>query len=384
MEEVESVIEDLIEIYATLVAENPFKTLAVVLAALVLIGSNASRIDTVEQQTEDLLPDSIASVAAFETLGKEFSTAGGTRYTVLVETGPSYANSTEPRDVRDPAVIRYLMSASNDISRFDRVSSISTPGDFFQKTPSTKAETREVLDRAGEEQWSQFISRDYTAARIQVLSSGLSSEEQDRLATSIRNVMESHDKPPGVRVSYTGDVYINQAFQRESEQTQGFTTLVSLVGVLVVVVVLFRSVANGLFSLLGLIFGIIAGLGTYGLLGLNFSPATSGAISIGIGIAIDFGIQVVSRYREETQGREAEEALQETLKGVLSPMSVALVAALIGFSALSAGRITFLGELGTVLSLTTFFAYVGAVTLIPAAMVIYDRRINPFVRRVKP
>jgi predicted RND superfamily exporter protein len=58
---------------------------------------------------------------------------------------------------------------------------------------------------------------------------------------------------------------------------------------------------------------------------------------------------------------------------------VALVAATIGFTALSAGRITFLGELGTVLTLTTGFAYVGALTLIPAAMVIYDRRINPFV-----
>lgn len=371
-----------LDAYGSFVAGNPFKVVAAVIAAGVLLGANASSIETVEQETEDLLPDSIDSIAAFDTLSKEFSAAGGTRYTVLVETSPSYSGSDEPRDIRNPEAIRYLTATSNDIGRIDGVSSVSSPAQLFPKQPSTEAEAQQFLERAGRERWSGFISEDYSAARIQVLSSGLSSEEQNGLASRIRNVMESQGPPRGLEVSYSGDVYINQAFQRESERTQGFTTLVSLVGVLVVVVALFRSVASGLFSLLGLIFGIIAGLGTFGLLGFNFSPATSGAVSIGIGIAIDFGIQVVSRFREETLRRETEKALQETLKGIFSPMSVALVSALIGFSALNAGRITFLSELGTVLSLTTAYAYVGALTLIPAAMVIYDRRINPFVSRV--
>jgi len=64
------------------------------------------------------------------------------------------------------------------------------------------------------------------------------------------------------------------------------------------------------------------------------------------------------------------------IKGVIKPMTIALIAAIIGFTALSFGRITFLSELGTLLTLTTLFAYIGALTLIPILLVLYDQRIS--------
>ena len=368
--------------YASLVARHPFAVIAGVLLFAGLVAPNAAGIETVEQNTEDLLPESIPSVGAFSTLSSEFGQAGGTTYTVLIETDPSYADSNEPRDVRRPEVVSYLISTTEDISRIDRVSAVSSPADSYPEVPASVRESQEYLNSS--QSSSRFVSSDYSAARIQVTSTGLSTEEQSQIAGRIQEVMERQETPAGLRVSYTGDVYIDQAFQEESQQSQSFTTLVSLIGVLVIVMLLFRSIVNGISSLLGLIFGVAVGLGVYGALGLNFSPATSGSISIGIGIAIDFGIQVVSRYREEVKDSGPEPALQETLEGVVGPMTVALVAATIGFTALSAGRITFLGELGTVLTLTTGFAYVGALTLIPAAMVIYDRRINPFVSNLLP
>jgi predicted RND superfamily exporter protein len=64
------------------------------------------------------------------------------------------------------------------------------------------------------------------------------------------------------------------------------------------------------------------------------------------------------------------------IQGVIKPMTIALIAAIIGFTALSFGRITFLSELGTLLTLTTISAYIGALTLIPVLLVIYDQRIS--------
>jgi len=155
--------------------------------------------------------------------------------------------------------------------------------------------------------------------------------------------------------------------------------LLSLVGVFVVVILLFRSLINGLTSLSALVLGIAAGMGTYGWLGMNLSPATSGSISMGIGIAIDFGIQTVSRYKEERNDFGIEKSLFNMIEGVINPMTIALIASIIGFTALSFGRITFLSELGTVLSLTTTFAYIGALTLIPALLVTYDRHISKYI-----
>jgi predicted RND superfamily exporter protein len=100
---------------------------------------------------------------------------------------------------------------------------------------------------------------------------------------------------------------------------------------------------------------------------------------MGMGIAIDFGIQTVSRYKEERQNYGIEKSIEKIIEGVFKPMTIALVAAIIGFTALSFGRITFLSDLGTMLTFTTLFAYIGALTLIPVLLVLYDKYGDKYI-----
>ena len=80
---------------------------------------------------------------------------------------------------------------------------------------------------------------------------------------------------------------------------------------------------------------------------------------------------------------KVKDALAETVEGVINPMTIALLAALIGFASLSLGRITFLSDMGTLLTLTTLGAYIGALTLIPASLVFYDRYKDKIILKVK-
>ena len=361
----------IIDRYSRILSERPFAVLAAMILLTVFMAAGASSVETVEQNQADLLPDSIDSVAAFDVIGAEFGqSSGGTTYTILFETAPNYPNSTEVRDVRDPELLRYLETISNDLSSMKEVVTVSSAADLVDE-PATKREVSMQLQQS--RQSSQFISEDYSFTIMRVSATDLSSDEQQELAGRIKTSVRTNDRPAGIDVSYTGTPFINQAFQQQTQSTMSQTSAISLVGVLVLVIVLFRSLAYGLSSLSALIFGIVAGFGLYGWLGLNMSPATSGAVSMGMGIAIDFGIQTVSRYREEREEMGIEEAIAETIGGVLNPMTIALVAALIGFSSLSLGRITFLSDMGTMLTLTTASAYVGALTIIPALLVIYDR-----------
>jgi len=362
---------EIIENYSKILTERPFLVLAAITAITVLMASGAANVETVEQNNEDLLPDTIESVEAFDIIGAEFGqSGGGSTYTILIETAPNHGNSNEIRDVRDPRLLNYMETVSNDISSFNNVVDVSSPSDLVNE-PSTKRVAWNQMQKSG--QASNFISSDYSFAIIRVTSTDISSGEAEDLATRIKTSVDVNDKPSGIEVGYTGDPFINQAFQEQSQSTQGQTTIISLVGVLVVVILLFRSIINGLTSLSALIFGILSGFGLYGLIGLNLSPATSGAVSMGMGIAIDFGIQTVSRYKEERENFGIQRSLEEMIAGVFKPMTIALIAAIIGFTALSFGRITFLSDLGTMLTLTTFFAYVGALTLIPVLLVLYDK-----------
>lgn len=371
----------IIEKYSRTISERPFAVLTAMILLTVFMAAGASSVETVEQNQADLLPDSIDSVAAFDVIGAEFGqSSGGISYTILFETAPNYANSTEIRDARDPEFLNYLETVSNDLSSMKEVVTVSSAADLVNK-PATKREASMQLQQTG--QASQFISEDYSFTIMRVSATDLSSDEQQELADRIKTSVKTIDRPAGIDVSYTGTPFINQAFQEQTQSTMSQTSAISLIGVLIVVIVLFRSLAYGLSSLSALIFGIVAGFGLYGWLGLNMSPATSGAVSMGMGIAIDFGIQTVSRYREEREEMSIEEAVEETINGVLNPMTIALVAALIGFLSLSLGRITFLSDMGTMLTLTTVSAYIGALTIIPALLVIYDRKVSEKMLEVK-
>lgn len=380
-------IEEFIERYAEFINQRPIKFLFGILLVTGALAAGGTQVETVEQSTQDFLPDSVPAIQAFEVLDAEFSSAEATSYTVLFETSPRYPESNEIRDMRNPQFLRFTRAVSNDLSRIDQVNSASSPSQLLNDIPAAKSEVQKSFDRIPDSRVQRFISEDYDAAKLEVSASGLTQEEQKELAGRIRRTVRSHETPPGIETSYAGQTYIDEAFQRESRQTTSLTTIVAFGGVLVVVILLFRSIYYGMTSMLTLVFGIAAGFGVFGYLGLNLSPATSGAISIGVGIAIDFGIQPVARYREERENSGIEKALETTLKNIYRPMTLGLIGALMGFSALSTGRITFLSSLGALLSLTTLLAYFSAFSVIPASVVIHDRylaeRIDAILKPVK-
>ncbi|MFB6217429.1 MAG: MMPL family transporter, partial [Candidatus Aenigmatarchaeota archaeon] len=351
-----------IESYAGLIESNPGKIIIILVISALFISSFSSEVKTVEQQMEDFLPDSEPVIRTFNALEAEFPTSGGTNYNVLIQVDPDYPNSTEIRDVRNPRFLRYVATVTEELKKLEKVSSVQSPSELFSDIPSSKSGVKRALKQMGEARWSRSIAEDYRSIKIEVGSAGLTSSEQEKLADSIRKSIEAQPLSSDLKISYAGQLYIDEAFQNQSQETMSTTSTISLIGVLVVVIILFRSVYYGLNSLLTVIFGIAVGFGIYGILGLNITPQTSGAISLGIGIAVDFGIRPIARYREERKDLEIQEALSETLKGILTPMTLGLIAANIGFLALAFGKLTFLADLGYLLTLTTTMAYLAAFT----------------------
>lgn len=373
-------IGDVLDRWSSILARSPGTVLVIMLVLFGVLALGGQHVGTAQQNTEDFLPDRFPVIDAFNTISAEFGSAEATSYTVLIQTDPSYADSNEIRDVRDPRLLRYIETVSNDLRRLDRVTSVSGPSSLFSKTPPSRAETEAALNAIGEGRWSQFISDDYSAVRMTVEAAGISASEELAVAEQIQSTVKAHDRPPGLALTYTGQPFIDKAFQNQSNETMGMTTMVAILGVLIIVIILFRSLYYGLNSILTVVFGIVAGFGVFGYLGFNISPATSGAIAIGIGIGVDFGIQTVSRYIEEREHRGIDKSIQITLGGVARPMTLGCIAALLGFSSLSFGTITFLSSLGYILSLTTAFAFVAAFTVVPPLIILYDRYVTEDIR----
>ena len=371
--------------YAEIVTENPGKVFAASIIATIILVAGAQQIETEEQDVNDFLPESYESITALNKIEAEFSSAEATTYTILIETDPEYSNSTEIRDIRNPKALRYIKMVSEEAENFDKVTNVESPTDLFREIPPTKRKVQQNLDQLGQQRWEQTITTEYNAARITIEAAGISQSEGVKLAENLQYHIDSLPKQPGLELTYTGSIFIDQAFQEQSNNTSQTTSLVAFAMVMVVVILLFRSIFYGLTSLQTLIFGVAAGVGLFGWLGLNLSPSTSGAISVGIGIAVDFGIQPVSRYREERkqEGLSMKQSLFKTLEGTVRPMTLGLIAAIMGFSTLAIGDVTFLSDLGIILSLTTLMAYLSALTVIPSTLILHDKYLKQKINKLK-
>jgi predicted RND superfamily exporter protein len=113
-------------------------------------------------------------------------------------------------------------------------------------------------------------------------------------------------------------------------------------------------------------------MGYVGLIGMGLSSQTSGVLSMIMGIGIDFGIQVVTRYRLELPDKSPSHAMAVSLNNVIIPMSTTTLAALIGFQAMSLGKLTFLGDMGTIMSYGVAASMLAAITVVPALIIIID------------
>ncbi len=218
-----------------------------------------------------------------------------------------------------------------------------------------------------------YVSDDYTTSVIRINLAEMSREKRYEFVDELERVVRETEKPAGLELKVTGEPVIARELKKQVQPTMRKTSTFSLICIFAIVCLLFLSLRYGIISLLAIGFGVVWVYGTLGLLGIPINPSMSGGISMIMGIGIDFGIQVVNRFREERKKRGIEEAMKVTLSSVFVPMLVTTLAALIGFRAMSLGELTLLADLGNMMSLGVLFCFIAAITVVPSVLVISEK-----------
>jgi RND superfamily putative drug exporter len=176
----------------------------------------------------------------------------------------------------------------------------------------------------------------------------------------------------GLRVEMGGD----------AAEAEGGQHLLEVVGVLVAAVVLvvtFGSlVAAGLpllTALLGIAIGVTAITAATGFVDLSSSTPTL-AIMLGLAVAIDYALFIVSRYRQElAPGGDPEEAAGRAVGTAGTAVMFAGLTVVIGLAGLTVVGIPILTEMGLAAAATVVVAVLIALTLLPALLGFAGRRV---------
>ncbi|MFH1642121.1 MAG: efflux RND transporter permease subunit [Nanoarchaeota archaeon] len=367
--------KQIVKNYSGFVSYHPYLMVLLVISISVFAVFEAKNIQMKSMDYKDMLPDDIEVMKTLEIIGDEF---GGTDSAMIaIEVVPNHKGSDETRDVRDPDIIKYLQLLTQTVLHVDYVISATSPASILKsKNNNTLPKTRHDINPIVKESsaLSSYLSSDYKIALIKIsLADGF---DEDEMLVDLNKVLNEVPKPSGVNVAVAGQDLAMSIVKQSIGSDMQKTTRVSLIGILIVLFLLFRSIRFGLTPLATIGVGILWAFGFIGLIGMGMSSATSGVISMIMGIGIDFGIQTVTRFRQELKKMKAEQAMEITLNAVFMPMATTTMAALIGFKAMSFGELTMMAEMGTMMSYGIAACFLAAITIVPALLVIGERLTN--------
>jgi len=376
-------MSNLLEKYSYLITRHPITVLVVMLLVSAYAIEMVGTIETKKSDMKSMLPGDVGSIATLNSIENEF---GSTNFVLFaVETYPSYNGSDEVRDVRDQRVLLYMDQLSELAIHTESVIDVTSAATVLKsinkgRLPQSAREVQELSAKNG--LLDNYISKDYTLSLVKIQTTD--DVDLKSLEVELDKIINELPRPPGITTNLAGAAMEGVVMEKNIGPDMANTSLYSLIGILIIILVLFRSIKYGFTPMTTIIFGSLWAMGFVGFIGMGMSSQTSGVLSMIMGIGIDFGIQVVTRYRFELENIPAlkqrhpnldignKDAMAVTLNNVIIPMLTTTLAALIGFQAMSLGKLTFLGDMGTIMSYGVAASMVAAITIVPALVIILD------------
>ncbi|HVC74995.1 MAG TPA: MMPL family transporter [Candidatus Micrarchaeaceae archaeon] len=234
---------------------------------------------------------------------------------------------------------------------------------------------------------SSYISKNSHEALVVVHFNDSSAIAQNFVTQIVSEI-----QPSAVKVYATGQVPINLAFNTTLEQDLKRAEVVALPITLILLVLIFASFVAAVLPISVGILAIVGGVG--GTLFLaRFTDVSQYAINvvtlIGLGVAIDYSLFIVNRFRDElAAGASREDAIAKALSTAGRAITFSGVTVAVGLSAMLFFQGTFLASMGAAGAIVVAVAVVYGLTFLPALLSVLGPRVDrlrlPFLGRRKP
>lgn len=173
---------------------------------------------------------------------------------------------------------------------------------------------------------------------------------------------------PGLTATLSGNVNIAYHWMSRLEATHFQGVAISLALVLLTASLVFRSIWDGIISVIPVSLTVLLLYAVMGYLGIYLEPATSMFAAIAIGVGVDFSIHLVDGLHASL--KENGDDLQDTLTTALPPIARACffnsTALALGFSVLMSSELPMLQRFGGLVTLAALASFLTALVIIPA------------------
>ena len=306
-----------------------------------------------------------------------------------------------PHDIRDPRVVASVVELHERLEAESSIEKVMSVAPLFQGEGGVPPDLEGVKKRLASASGSgaeSFFNDDFSIMLVYVSPlAGLSEEKVRAVTEMIQNDVDAITKPAGVKYKITGVAPLIIELLRLMREDMKFTTAVAAAIIFGLLALLERSFSKGFLVFLPLIFGITWTFGTMGFLGIPISISTVMIGAVIIGLGVEYGIFMVSRYyeerwgkrgrgrkegkerKEEKEGKEGKagkssrEALRVAVTNIGASTFGSAATTIAAFLALTLSVMPMIQHLGQSLALGIFFCWIAAVLVNPCFIVFEER-----------
>lgn len=372
-----NLIERLLKAISKVVLRFPVQIL--VFAAL-LIGFSISQMRHLQIGFDNIsmLPDKFPLKQITKRIEKTFN--GIQTFEILVDT-------KKPNGLTDPQTLKQIDRFIKEVSRNKDVTNAFSVIDLLEKVHKTLADPKsnETLP-SSKEAIAQYLFLLSSSANTN-LGTMITSDHQRmkiRLAISISDTRDTEKLYNEIQITARRYFEPNIAFEIGGGPAAMIGALryivwgkiqnifASLLILILLFSLLFRSMSRSLISVLTLPLGVFSTFGLMGVTGIRLDMITAIITSFAMGIGVDFSIHWLAAFENEHKRHKNLDVAIE--KAILGPGKVILydaIATIIGFSVLFISQFKSIQIFATLLCFNMFLLALGSISLVPAAIKVF-------------
>ncbi len=292
-----------------------------------------------------------------------------------------------PDAVKEPEVLSYIESLQNELAKLPAVGKTSSIADIVKRVkfvvndekpevyslPASREESAQYLflfQSSGDpDDLDNFVDYEFTSANIWVQMKSGDNEKMTAVEKGVEDFVKQNPPPPGFNLAWSGLTYLNVVWQERMVSGMGKALAGSFVTVLILMAFLFRSVLWAIISMIPLSLTIALSYGLLGLTRIDYDMPKAVLSALTIGIAIDFAIHFIQRYRiKRSSVSTDQEAVSYLFNGPSRAILRNAAVIAIGFTPLMVAPLTPYVTVGVYLSVIMVLSALATLVLLPAAI----------------
>ena len=288
-------------------------------------------------------------------------------------------------DMQSPEVLKMMVKTSNFMKESPDIYTTQSIADLIIELNGLIGGDYEIPDDRdmieqlwflidGNETLNRFVSEELDEGIIISKFKSPDNQAKKKFAQDMHRFIEENSSEE-CTIEITGMPFVDITMDRSLVNSQLLSLSIAVIFVILIVGLILRSLASGIYATISIVASIIILFGVMGITGISLNIATVLVASVALGIGIDYSIHVISHFNHIfKQTGDVKKALEETITISGKAILINVLSVSGGFLVLAFSEMVPLQYFGFLIALSMIGSSQGALTLLPVILILVHRK----------